>query len=146
MKEFGLWALLALPVAAVGLLAPGSEKIARALRSAAAAVMLFALLSPLASMDLEGLFTPPARDPFASVEGAGWRDALKQGLEEGIQEDIAARFSLGVEVCVTQDEEGRPTALTVYLERKDLFEDAVGISHYVKDTYGVECEIRFKEE
>lgn len=146
MREFGLWALLALPVAAVGLLAPKSEGLARALRSAAAAVMLFALLSPLSGLDPSELFPTLAPDAFLPEEGAAWREALREGFEEGVERDIADRFSMRVEASAVLDGEGRPLSVTVLLRKEDLFGDAVGISHYIEATYGAECNIEFGEE
>ena len=146
MKEWMLWVVLALPVAVVGLLSPRSERIARALRSAAAAVMLAALLSPLAGWDPSALFDPPSVETFVPEGGAAWREAVREGFEAGLEAELFSRFSMQVEIQAVLDESGVPQSVVAILERKDLFGDAVGLSHYIERSCNVECRIEYKEE
>lgn len=145
MREWLQGALLALPIAAVGLLSPPSPRLARALRSAAAAVMLLALLSPLAGLDLSSLITPPSVEIFLPEEGAAWQEAVKEGFCRGLEAEILDRFSMKAEVRATV-EDGAPKSAVILLERADLFGDAVGMVHYIESTFGIDVTVEYKTE
>lgn len=145
MREWAQALLLALPIAAVGLLSPSSAGLSRALRSALAAVMLVALLSPLAGLDLSALVAPPSVESFAPEEGAAWQEAVREGFCRGLEAEIRNRFSMKVEIRATFGEDGTPQSAIAILEKGELFGDAVGMVHYIEKAFGIDCAVEYGE-
>lgn len=145
MREWLQAVLFALPVAAVGLLSPSSPSLSRALRSGAAAVMLLALLSPLAGLDLSPLLAPPSTESFAPEEGAAWQEAVREGFCRGLEAEIWDRFSMKVEIRATFGEDGSPQSAVAVLEKGAVFGDAVGMVHYIEHTFGIDCTVEYRE-
>ena len=146
MREWMQAVLLSLPIATVGILAPSSARLSRALRSAAAAVMLFALISPLSGLELSSLLTPPSVETFVPEEGAIWQETVREGFCQGLETEIFDRFSMKVEILAAWEEDGTLASVVAILGREALLGDAVGMTHYIEGTWGVDCTVEYREE
>lgn len=129
-------------------LAPSREGVRRATLSAFSIILLFLLL-PRGEIDLSSLFsfdeviTPEASTPVYS-------EAWREGVENGIRDDLASRFSLDKEdiavsaALLFEENEVTLTHLSLTLSGGGVYSDATGMLRYIEKSYGVFAELHFK--
>lgn len=138
-------------VAVAGAIAPLSPGVRKAIGTALSLCFLLTLLSPAVLRAVPDLFSPlPETDPPEATEAL--TDALRAGVEDGITEDLCARFSLfptGVRVTAKADyADGEITVKTVSVRLlgRNITADAVGLMRYCRENYGAACEILYGAE
>jgi len=115
---------------------------------------VFSLLFLLLLLPRDGSFSPgdllPHTEQSAPVPpGEEYEDALAHAVTEGIRSDLVNRFSLDPEALVIEtdlcltEEAMTGTYVHLTLSKANFFADATQLLRYVKNTYSVECEVRY---
>lgn len=127
---------------------PKDEGIRRGAQTVFALLFLLLLLPRDGSFSLGDFFSYGEDPPVISTGGA-YEDTLKYAVQAGITADLSDRFSLDpdgltieTDILLTED---AVTGTYVYLtlSRENFFADATQLIRYVKNTYSVECEVRY---
>ncbi len=126
---------------------PEKPGIRKASLSAFSLLFLLLLIPKDGSFDLHGLLSfSDAPDPEA---GDAYTETVTEAVERGILSDLCTRFSLSsenarVESDLSPSSEGvSGSYLRLFLGEENFFADAGAVMRYIKNTYGVDCEVRF---
>jgi hypothetical protein len=127
---------------------PRDEGLRRGAQTVFSLLFLLLLLPRDGSFSFEELIPSPESYPDVSA-GEEYEDTLSYAVVAGITSDLVDRFSLDpdalhiqTDITLTQ-EAASGTYLHLSLGRKNFFADATQLLRYVKNTYSVECEVRY---
>jgi hypothetical protein len=126
---------------------PEKPAIRKASVSAFSLLLLLLLIPKDGSFDLSGLLSLSGV-PEAEV-GDAYTETVTEATRRGILSDLCTRFSLSTEAVIVESDlspsgEGfSGSYLRLFLGKENFFADAGAVIRYVKNTYGVDCEVRF---
>lgn len=132
-------------------LAPAREGVRRATLSALSVILLLLLIPRTGALDLSSLFTWDS-DSTTTDSAPVYSEAWQAGVENGIRDDLSARFSLpreSVSVAASlafTEEEVKITHLSLTLSGDAALGDATGMLLYIEKSYGVYAEIHLKAQ
>lgn len=84
-----------------------------------------------------------------SPENGVYEETVQTAVVLGIKKDVVSRFGLSADAVeidtdlVLTDTGLSGTRLSLFLGRENFFADATALVRYVKNTYGVDCEVHF---
>ena len=111
---------------------------------------VFSLLFLLLLLPRDGTFSfddlIPSAESYPDVSaGEEYEGALSYAVLAGITSDLVDRFSLDPDALyiALTEEAVSGTYLHLSLGSKNFFADATQLLRYVKNTYSVECEVRY---
>ena len=126
---------------------PEEKGIRNAAFTAFSLILLLLLLPKDGSFSLSSLITLDEGAPLP--ESGVYGETVETAVAEGIKRDLVSRFSLNADaVTLVSDLTLTDTAisgsyLSLSLGKENFFADVTALIRYVKNTYGVDCEVHF---